>query len=354
MFAWINRRCKQATGYSTVPFGGISIILVGDIAQLPPITDQVLYHTRPNSDLAIEGYCIYKKFEKVVKFEVNERAGGADDEQQRIRALQIKARDGNSNLEDWNMLLLRQPQNVVDIDNFENSSVKLSFGNEKVAKDNYERLKELQQTIVQINAHHSNPKAKSLSSEEMSGLEPTIYVSKQARVMLTRNLWTEAGLCNGTMGTVKDIIFSENHSSPMLPIAIIIQFDKDYIGPSFCKDTPNCVPIYPVTSSSNSFGNNLERMQFPLRLAWSMTIHKSQGLTLKKCWIDLGTSERVAGLTYAALSRVCKISDLVIEPVTFERLHSVKKTSNYKYRLLEEARLERLAQDTLHNHLVKQ
>lgn len=34
------------------------------------------------------------------------------------------------------MLLLRQPQNVVDIDNFENSSVKLSLGNEKVAKYN--------------------------------------------------------------------------------------------------------------------------------------------------------------------------------------------------------------------------
>lgn len=78
MFTWINRRCKKATGYSTVPFGGIPIILVGEIAQLPPITDQVLYHTRPNSDLAIEGYCMYKKFEKVVKFEVhvNERARG--------------------------------------------------------------------------------------------------------------------------------------------------------------------------------------------------------------------------------------------------------------------------------------
>ena len=54
MFAWINRRCKQATGNLTVPFGGMSIILVGDIAQLPPVTDQVLYHTRPNCDLAMK------------------------------------------------------------------------------------------------------------------------------------------------------------------------------------------------------------------------------------------------------------------------------------------------------------
>ena len=84
-----------------------------------------------------------------------------------------------------------------------------------------------------------------------------------------------------------------------------------------------------------------------------MTIHKSQGLTLKKCWIDLRTSEKVAGLTTVAFSRVCKISDLVIEPVTFERLDSVKKTSYYTYRLLEEARLERLAQDTLSKHSEK-
>lgn len=143
--------------------------------------------------------------------------------------------------------------------------------------------------------------------------------------MLTRNLWTEAGLCNGTMGAIKDIIFSENHNSPMLPIAIIVQFHSNHIGPSFCEDTPNCVPICPVTNSSTSLGNNLQRIQFPLKLAWSMTIHRSQGLTLDKCWIDLGTSERVAGLTYVALSRVCKISDPIIEPVTFDRLHSLKK-----------------------------
>ena len=249
---------------------------------------------------------MYRKFDKVIKFEVNERARGSNVEQQQFRALQIRARDGNSTLEDWNMLLSRQANNLVDIDHFQKCAVKLSFGNEKVAKANYAKLKELNETIVQIDAHHSNPKAKTLSSEEMGGLEPTIYLSKRARVMLTRNLWTEAGLCNSAMGIVKDIIFSENHTSRMLPIAIIVQFDNDYIGTSFCKDIPNCVPIYPVTSSSNILSNKLERLQFPLKLAWSMTIHKSQGLTLKKCWIDLGPSEKVAGLTYVALSRVRK------------------------------------------------
>ena len=64
MFAWINRRCKQAAGNLTIPFGGMSIILEGHIAQLPPVTDQVLYDTKPNCDLALEGYCMYQMFQK--------------------------------------------------------------------------------------------------------------------------------------------------------------------------------------------------------------------------------------------------------------------------------------------------
>ena len=48
-----------------------------------------------------------------------------------------------------------------------------------------------------------------------------------------------------------------------------------------------------------------------------------------------------------ALTRARTLSNLVIEPMTFERLKAVKKTSNYKYRILEEIRLNQLAQATL-------
>ena len=89
----------------------------------------------------------------------------------------------------------------------------------------------------------------------------------------------------------------------------------------------------------------------PLKLAWVMTIHKCQGLTLSKARIDLGSSERSPGITYVALSRVKKIQDLLIEPMTLERLQAVKKSTNFKFRLEEENRLDMLANETLNSHL---
>ena len=67
------------------------------------------------------------------------------------------------------------------------------------------------------------------------------------------------------------------------------------------------------------------RQQLPLKLAWALTIHKSQGLTVPKAWVNIGKSEQTLGITYVGLSRVKKLPSLIVEPMTCDRLRSIKK-----------------------------
>jgi hypothetical protein len=62
---------------------------------------------------------------------------------------------------------------------------------------------------------------------------------------------------------------------------------------------PHWVPITPITASwEDRLGQSLSRTQIPLTLAWAITIHKSQGLTLSKVVIDLGEKDFSPGLSF--------------------------------------------------------
>ena len=62
-----------------------------------------------------------------------------------------------------------------------------------------------------------------------------------------------------------------------------------------------------------------------------------------KAWIDIGKSEKTPGISYVAISRLRTLPSCVIEPMTFERLTSLKKSVGLQYRLQEESRLDKLA-----------
>lgn len=72
LFGWIDSRCRQATGKTNIPlyFGGISVLLFGDIAQLPPLGDKLLYHLKPKTEKQTQGYIMYNQFNKVVNLTV--------------------------------------------------------------------------------------------------------------------------------------------------------------------------------------------------------------------------------------------------------------------------------------------
>jgi hypothetical protein len=283
-------------------------------------------------------------FDKAIVLTVNKRVGGNSSDQQKFRDLLFQLRNGDSSEDDWKLLLTRQSSEVTQIKEFENST-RLYFSNAEVATYNYAKLKELKMPIAIVHAKHNNKTAKNINSQDMSGLEAIIHIATGAHVMVTVNLWTSVGLCNGAKGIIKHILYQANHKPPDLPIAVIVQFEN-YTGPSFAG-IANGVPIPPITVSFDSGNCIYERQQLPLKLAWALTIHKSQGLTLPKCWVDIGKNESILGITYVAISRVKTLSSLIIEPVTFDRLRQIKKKAALVYRQKEEEQIKLIVEESL-------
>ena len=99
-----------------------------------------------------------------------------------------------------------------------------------------------------------------------------------------------------------------NSGPPTLPVAVTVHFDA-YSG---------TVPITPIRRTWSST-SQCSRLQLPLRLAWAVTIHKSQGLTLDKVVIDIGKKEFSSGLTFVACSCVCHLEDILfVAPFPFQ------------------------------------
>ena len=137
-----------------------------------------------------------------------------------------------------------------------------------------------------------------------------------------------------------------------MPIAVMVQFDR-YSGPTFPDGT---VPITPLRRCWSSSGGQCSRLQLPLKLAWAVTIHKSQGLTLDKVVVDVGKREFSTGLTFVACSRVRQLQDLIFsQPFPYQRLSSLSNNCRLKERQAEDQRLRSLqpsqVQDSTSYHM---
>ena len=99
-----------------------------------------------------------------------------------------------------------------------------------------------------------------------------VCLAQSVRVMLTCNLWVDFELVNGAMGLIEAICYRTG-GPPNLPIAVMVHFDK-YSGPTLHNGV---VPITPIRRTWSTSGIQCSRL---LKLAWAVTIYKSQSLTL--------------------------------------------------------------------------
>ena len=103
---------------------------------------------------------------------------------------------------------------------------------------------------------------------------------------------------------MKKIWFTHgSNSCSHLPAIVFVEFDG-YIGPEIPAWEGielSWVPIVPSTTTwETKMGKQLSSTQLPLTLAWAVTIHKSQGLTLEKVAVELGPSDFTPGLPFVA------------------------------------------------------
>lgn len=152
-----------------------------------------------------------------------------------------------------------------------------------------------------------------------------------ARVILVKNICVSDGLTNGAFGTVDYI---DCHLDECSPEVIYIIFDNPKIGQKqkskvICMSCipQNATPIMPEENQVDNHGS--KRRQFPLRLSYSCTVHKMQGLTVDNAVVSL-KKIFAPGQAYVALSRVRAIEGLIIQDFKESAIYCVEKIQGAK------------------------
>jgi ATP-dependent exoDNAse (exonuclease V) alpha subunit len=258
------------------PFGGIQVILSGDFFQLPPIGDvppkEKFSFMAPAWVEAGLTVCYlteqYRQSDNDLNQILNEIRLGQLSEYSRKRLTDAQ----NNKLEnDWN-------------------PTKLYTHNVDVDRINAVHLAELGGKIRKFDATTKGNQKILESFKKSVQASEHIVLKKGAKVMFVRNN-PEAGYINGSMGEIID------YSEEGFPLVRLLN------GRKIIANEENW-------TVENETGKALATyIQVPLRLAWAITIHKSQGMTLDAAEIDLSkTFEKGQG--YVALSRLKELKNL--------------------------------------------
>jgi len=143
--------------------------------------------------------------------------------------------------------------------------------------------------------------------------------------MLKRNKDIDAGLVNGSIGTVHDFKFKEvDNASEVNSVTVLFPNNENPVS---------------ITRETCSFevlkGVYYTRKQFPLMLAFAITIHKSQGLSLSSVIVDAGAGTFGCGMVYVALSRVTSLQGLHLIDLNRSRIKCDEKAITEYNRLRE-------------------
>ena len=306
-------------------FGGISVLLFGDIMQLRPVKARWIFDEPSNPQFALS-YSVRSLWElfQVVELKINHRQGDDHD----YADLLNRVRLGKQTENDIQILQSRVRNE------FPPDAIHLYGKNRNVYEYNEDKLTELQgeeYTIMAQNIHpaRANYEPK-ISKEGLVNDSPflnKLKIKETARIMLIYNIDTGDGLTNGALGEIVQINTKERNEVKDL----LIRFDNPDIGKQLRKShhiQDDLTPIgkisfsYSLGSIKKGHAATAKVVQFPLRLAWAVTVHKFQGQTVKPPASLVGHMESIfdKGQAYVLLGRVQSLSQLYLSSCSAEMI----------------------------------
>jgi len=294
----IDTMCKYATGVSS-SFGGIQLICFGDLYQLLPIVTDDYVKSR-----------LKKEYGEVLFYKAHafENDNFIDDNSLKVYELNKVFRQSDENFKSIlnEVRLGTVSQESLDILNkrvitgdVKENIVTLATNNEIVNSINKSKLDELRSKEFIYKAKvEGNISSKQYPNDE----ELHLKVGSQIMMLINDKLgrWV-----NGTMGVVSSLKDDE--------IKVIID-NTEYTVEKYTWENSR----YVLNNGELSQEIIGKFEQYPLKLAWAITIHKGQGQTYKSVLIDLGTGAFATGQTYVALSRCTSLETLYLRrPIKF-------------------------------------
>ncbi len=275
----VNKVCQMFRD-SSLPFGGLQLILCGDLFQLPPVSKKAEGSFFVTASKAWQDADI-----KVCYLEEQFRQTDSQ-----LNGILNAIRNNEVDEDTYMPLQQRIGSPIVNLP----SPTKLFSHNADVDSINTQHLRQIDAAERHFDMRMTgNPQ---LIQTLVNGcLAPQRLTLKTgAQVMFVKNNF-DKGYVNGTLGTVVD------WDNDGLPIIAALNGDLLYPEPASWK----------IEEDGRTLA---ELSQLPLRLAWAITIHKSQGMSLDAAEVDLGKSF-VPGMGYVALSRVRTLDGLSIKSI---------------------------------------
>lgn len=292
MLDTIERICRKMKR-SDEPFGGMQVVLSGDFFQLPPIGNDVKFVNHSDAWASMDIRICY----------LSEQYRQKDSSLEKILN-EIR----NDTVTDKTKKLLSKQEGI-------KTKTRLYTHNEDVDRINEKELEKLKGKVYEYEMN-TRGKKNLVANMKKSILAPEILkIKRNAVVMFVKNGFEE-GYVNGTLGVVKGF----NKGKP-----VIETFDRREIHADI------------VSWEVEEDGKVLASVeQLPIRLAWAITIHKSQGMSLDAAEIDLSRSF-TPGQGYVALSRLRSLNGLNLKGLNDMALTINKDVHTLDKHLLKES-----------------